>query len=74
MKLICHGSYYILGVVDKEIKKSILQVEAIERKPFLCQMGRRVFVFLVLEKESAHRKSITGFFFSSAQCVFSVST
>lgn len=21
MKLICHGSYYILGVVDKESKK-----------------------------------------------------
>jgi len=21
MKLICHGSYYVLGVVDKEIKK-----------------------------------------------------
>lgn len=64
MELICHGSYYVLGVVDKEIKKQILQVEAIERKPFFCQMGRRVFVFLVLEKESTYGKGITCFFIS----------
>lgn len=39
--------------------------------PFLSEKKRKAFIFLMLEKESAFRKGIT--FFSSAQCVFTVS-
>lgn len=41
MKLICHGSYYIFAVVDKEIKKQILQVEAMKETPFLSEKKKR---------------------------------
>lgn len=39
--------------------------------PFLSEKKRKVFILLMLEKESAFREGIT--FFSSAQCVLAVS-
>lgn len=45
MELICHGSYYVFAVVDKEIKKQILQVEAMKETPFLSGKKRKFLSF-----------------------------
>lgn len=45
MKLICHGSYYVFEVVDKEIKKQILQLEAMKETPFLSEKKEKLLSF-----------------------------